>query len=177
MISQAISNTIESGDSFNLELDIITAKGNKKTLNALGYLRSNGQKHLYGTFLDITEQIKVKKRIEEQNKELLEHKTHLEQLVQERTEEVLASNEELKSINEELYAQRDDLEETIKQLNDTQAQLIQSEKMASLGVLVAGVAHEINNPVNFISSSLNGLKNNLNYLASYVSDYQHLDMI
>ncbi len=175
IISQAISNTIESGESFNLDLDIVTAKGNKKSVNALGYLRTNGRKHLYGAFLDITEQKKVKLKIEEQNRELQKHKTHLENIVKERTEELLASNEELKSINEELYSQRDELEQTLTRLKETQAQLIQSEKMASLGVLVAGVAHEINNPVNFISSSVNALKSNLNYLASYISDYQHID--
>ncbi|MEQ9550854.1 MAG: GAF domain-containing protein [Coleofasciculus sp. G3-WIS-01] len=46
------------------------------------------------------------------------------------------------------------LEQTLSQLQKTQAQLVQSEKMSSLGQLVAGVAHEINNPVNFIYGNL-----------------------
>ncbi|MBW4563037.1 MAG: GAF domain-containing protein [Mojavia pulchra JT2-VF2] len=52
------------------------------------------------------------------------------------------------------------LERTLHELKETQAQLIQTEKMSSLGQLVAGVAHEINNPVNFIYGNL-----------SYASDY------
>jgi signal transduction histidine kinase len=60
-------------------------------------------------------------------------------------------------------AQAQQLELTLNQLQATQAQLVQSEKMSSLGQLVAGVAHEINNPVNFIHG-------NLAYASAYFYD-------
>ncbi|KAF3885804.1 MULTISPECIES: trifunctional serine/threonine-protein kinase/ATP-binding protein/sensor histidine kinase [Nostocales] len=60
-----------------------------------------------------------------------------------------------------------DLEQTLKKLQQTQAQLIHSEKMSSIGQLVAGIAHEINNPVNFI-------KGNITHTKSYIADMMSL---
>nr|MDJ0775886.1 AAA family ATPase [Mastigocoleus sp. MO_167.B18] len=88
-------------------------------------------------------------------KENLEEYSHnLEEKVIERTKELIEKNE---------YLQK-----TLKELRTTQAQLIQSEKMSSLGQMVAGIAHEINNPINFIHG-------NINYSCEYVQDL--LDLI
>lgn len=74
-------------------------------------------------------------------------------------------------------AKAQQLEKTLEDLQQTQAQLIQTEKISGLGQLVASVAHEINNPVNFISGNLNHASNYvqdlLNLLNLYQEEYPH----
>lgn len=70
---------------------------------------------------------------------------------------------ERKQMEDQLRQQTENLAQTLQELRQTQAQMIQAEKMSSLGQLVAGVAHEINNPVNFIHG-------NLTYIEEYTQD-------
>lgn len=71
--------------------------------------------------------------------------------------------EQLEDRDCQLSDRMQQLEETLKKLSSTQAQLIQSEKMSSLGQMVAGIAHEFNNPVSFIYG-------NVDYALEYVDD-------
>ncbi|MBW4564360.1 MAG: response regulator [Mojavia pulchra JT2-VF2] len=105
----------------------------------------------------------LEKRVDARTAELQQANQQLKQEVQERivTEQAL-------QLSETRYReQANHLEIAFRQLQDTQSQLVQSEKMSSLGQLVAGVAHEINNPVNFIYG-------NLNHASQYTQDLLYL---
>ena len=72
----------------------------------------------------------------------------------------------------ESQAKAEELEGVLATLRSTQAQLVQTEKMSSLGQLVAGVAHEINNPVNFIYGNLDHARNYAKDLLDLLELYQ-----
>jgi two-component system, NtrC family, sensor kinase len=85
------------------------------------------------------EKERIKRQKEDEiNRAIAIRKVELEGLVAERTAEITRQKEEL--------------EHTLQELRATQDQLIQSEKMASLGELTAGIAHEIQNPLNFVNN-------------------------
>lgn len=85
----------------------------------------------------------------------------LEQRVNERTLELQEANEELTV--------------TLSNLKDTQTQLVDAEKMASLGQLTAGIAHEINNPINFVTSNIKPLKRDLDDMYELVDAYTSIN--
>ncbi len=77
-----------------------------------------------------------------------------------------------KQLAQELQEKAIALQSTLNELQKTQSHLIQSEKMSSLGEMVAGVAHEINNPVNFIHGNLNHVRNYSQDLIKLTKQYR-----
>ncbi len=154
------------------------------------------RKHAYTEYhLDILRNIAVYIVIALENAFLYEN---LEKKVQERTAALQASEEELRQNSEELITTNEFLENTkfqveklyekekkskevvekmYEKLKNTQTQLVQSEKMASLGQLTAGVAHEINNPINFVYAGTDSLKSLLDDLMKVVDLYAELDSV
>jgi signal transduction histidine kinase len=97
------------------------------------------------------EQYEKLKLLEEHESRIIEQNEFLEEKVKQRTEE---------------------LELTLHNLQNTQTQLVNQEKMASLGQLTAGIAHEINNPINFVSSNISPLKRDITDLLDIVNAYR-----
>lgn len=79
--------------------------------------------------------------------------------------------------NQKLAEQKEALQQTLEDLKSAQSQVIQSEKMASLGQLVAGIAHEINNPVNFVYAGSESLKTVMREMLEIVEKYEETDSI
>ena len=101
-------------------------------------------------------------QISKENERLIrEQNIELETQVNKRTEELQNSNVTLNL--------------TLKELKEAQSQLVDAEKMAGLGQLTAGIAHEINNPINFVTSNIKPLELDINDLYDVIQKYEEMD--
>ncbi|MFS2215884.1 ATP-binding protein [Telluria sp. Tellsp104] len=92
----------------------------------------------------------------------------MEERLRERTQE-------LEEANARLEAEKEQQQVLIRKLSDMQGQLLQSEKMASIGLLAAGVAHEINNPLAFISSNFGALERDAKDILKLISAFEGVE--
>ena len=91
-----------------------------------------------------------------------------EQLLEDKSRELYNSNRELQRRNQKIAEQSRDLQQQVVELKETRQQLVRSEKMAVIGQLAAGVAHEINTPLSFVASNLDSLRDYLRDLCQLV---------
>jgi len=89
-------------------------------------------------------------------------------------EDLARAHEELHKANLNLGLTNEALQATVANLKAAQEQLVQSEKMASLGQLTAGIAHEINNPINFVTANIQPLKDDMTDIIKVIDHYEEI---
>jgi signal transduction histidine kinase len=104
----------------------------------------------------------LKKEKEEEQAEKLKIFNENEQLIKEQNS----------MLEKKVRVRTEELEYALRTLQNTQSQLVNQEKMASLGQLTAGIAHEINNPINFVSSNITPLKRDIKDIMEIVAFYR-----
>ncbi len=126
-----------------------------------------------------TEIVKEKSRqIERQNQTLALKQDELEaaKATLERQNRKLITHEAiLKKAVKKMRTQEADLRQNYEKLQNAQTKLVESEKMSALGQLTAGIAHELNNPINYIHSSIEGLGESMRYLVEIIKRYEAIE--
>lgn len=154
-------------DFFNqpgLWLDIIVPDDRAKVKNCLEQLKNNTVQ-------------KITYRIVHVDKKLCWLQTHMRYIpdapsILAHINGITVDITRYKNATELLKRQNEEIQTTLNKLQEVQQQLVQSEKMASVGQLAAGVAHEINNPIGYINSNLTSLKNYIDNLLALVAIYE-----
>jgi PAS domain S-box-containing protein len=144
---------LESGEVLDLVEEHVTPRGEKLYVQVMKtpLFGTDGKAiGIQGIFWDVTARMKAEDKLKEQNVTLHELASSERK-----------AHEDLKAIHEELKA--------------AQSLMVQTEKLASLGQLVAGVAHEINNPLAFVSNNVAVLERDLRDMIALVGLYRRLD--
>lgn len=146
----------QKGVVLNHEIQVVKADGSQfEFLFSSRVITYKNNPMFLTTTVDIS-------KLKSTERELENYRNHLEQLVIERTNKLDATVKALSKQKEELQLAMD-------ALSTAQTKLVEAEKMAALGVLSAGIAHEINNPLNFIQGGALGIQN---YIEEFVSEHK-----
>jgi len=121
------------------------------------------------------EMIKIEKEKAETLRILHENEAAINRSLNRAKRELQEKNLELERRTFELEEEKKRLKEAYEKLNQMQAQLLQSEKLASLGQLSAGVAHELNNPISFVHSNLGTLNEYVQDIKTLLQKYSELE--
>jgi len=160
-VTDTYSRAAEERSKFKIQYRLLSADGKITWIyeTAAPRVRKNGSfAGLMGCGMDITSQKQAETALAHNN-------VQLEEEVEKRTQELIKINRTLEfEKNQQLLLN--------SQLKEAQSHLVQSEKMASIGQLAAGVAHEINNPIGYINSNLSSLKNYIDNLLALVTIYE-----
>lgn len=160
-VTQTYIRAAEERSKFKIQYRLLSDSGKITWIyeTAAPRVRKNGSfAGLMGCGMDITSQKQAETALARSNEQL-------EEEVEKRTQELIKINRTLEfEKNQQLLLN--------SQLKETQSHLVQSEKMASIGQLAAGVAHEINNPIGYINSNLTSLKNYIDNLLALVAVYE-----
>ncbi len=197
---QTVATSAEKMEAFTYEGKFITLSGKVKFVRAQSKPEyQDGGIMWNGTMVDITElknaeqevsnalemqkiindsMIIAQRELAKKNDQLGKSEEEMRQIMErqlEANEQLMMAEKKIKTaLNSELES-KEELERTYGTLKDAQSQLVHSEKMASLGQLTAGIAHEINNPINFVYNGIDTLKMSLDELLEIVEKYAELD--
>ncbi len=153
-LQQAYNRLYRTGEPIRaVEAQWISKDGAKRTREMSASLIRDSEGKPIG-FRGISRDITERKRAEEALKR--------------NQEELIQKNKEIGESRTNLQLALEELERAYKELKTSQAKILQQEKMASLGQLAAGVAHEINNPMAFISSNLGTLDKYVHRLTGFI---------
>ncbi len=197
---ETVAISAEKMETFTYEGKFLTKSGKTKWIRAQAKPEMQNNGIMYnGTIVDITElknaendvkdaldmqkiindsMIIAQRELAKKNDQLGKSEEEMRQIMErqlEANEQLMMAEKKIKSALDSELAGKEELERTYGTLKDAQSQLVHSEKMASLGQLTAGIAHEINNPINFVYNGIDTLKMSLDELLEIVEKYAELD--
>ena len=153
---ELIKTLVTNGELRNKGINLISKIGEKIPVVMNGTLIRNEENRIQAIVIIARDMREIFNLITE----LTQFNEELEERVDRRTDELRVAKEAS--------------EEAFRKLQQTQAQLVQSDKMASIGQLAAGIAHEINNPTGFVSSNLKTLNEYIIDIRGLLSEYDAL---